>query len=665
LVVALMALSTASATRELTVVQHPRPASGQADAAGIDHLIAQLGDNRFHDREAATAALTDIGGPALPGLRKAAAESSDPEIRRRAKQLVGMLENRLDGLLADYRGFGYPMPPADAPLVWFEPESAPAGHPTLFELSFLLEPGTEDRPAVVMQGTRERWLSWRPRSEVLSLTRLTRLQIKRLVDSVIIDEETGLVLAIHCQARGWEALAQALVDKRSQWSDRPAILLRSGTWERWSGALSLAGADWPLIAKQLRALIAADKALDTEANRALLAALEVSLVPSKARPGSAEALIDGLMRVRGDGNVDKASDPHYRRLLEQGFDAVPALIEHLIDQRLTRAVDRGTGPEPPYRPAYRYRVCHLASDLLRGIADGGLKEAPAAESPEEEPFEPHPKVLKKADARAWWNKAQALGEERYLLSRVLPEGGAPQGENTHLLRLLGHKYPQHLVRAYRTILVKYPEADSQPFAEAICASRLGKETKKELLLDGLRNEDPEHREAATALRRQDPGCFAELLVTLLDGLPRTPTGTYRDSPTEWYASLVSQQEDPRAWRALERAARRADAGLRMHYLLVLGNLPFPFRAPLDERQCRRRLAFLAAFLDDATVRDLGSDPKKFAGEFVAARFPRLEARNLAAWQMARILRMEVDPVPEWTAGQWAQLRAEVRQAAGR
>ena len=72
----------------------------------IARLIHQLGDSRFRTREAASEALEQVGEPALEALRKAAKSSQDPEIRRRASQLMrvcGRL-NRVEG--AYYLGNG-------------------------------------------------------------------------------------------------------------------------------------------------------------------------------------------------------------------------------------------------------------------------------------------------------------------------------------------------------------------------------------------------------------------------------------------------------------------------------------------------------------------------------------------------------------------------------
>jgi tricorn protease-like protein len=68
------------------------PPGKQADQ--IARLIEQLGHDEFARREAATRHLKEIGEPAIDPLRKAMA-SADLEVRRRAREIVTFLENKL------------------------------------------------------------------------------------------------------------------------------------------------------------------------------------------------------------------------------------------------------------------------------------------------------------------------------------------------------------------------------------------------------------------------------------------------------------------------------------------------------------------------------------------------------------------------------------------
>ena len=58
-------------------------------------------------------------------------------------------------------------------------------------------------------------------------------------------------------------------------------------------------------------------------------------------------MIDDLTEMcKRAGDMTKA-DPRLHRLAHMGFAAVPALIEHLDDDRLTRSISQGFNNFPP------------------------------------------------------------------------------------------------------------------------------------------------------------------------------------------------------------------------------------------------------------------------------------------------------------------------------
>src|SRR4051794_20531838 len=69
----------------------------------VARLIEQLGSMDFGQREEASKRLATLGEPGLPLLRKALA-SDDPEVRRRARDLIRALERRLFGPRLCLRG---------------------------------------------------------------------------------------------------------------------------------------------------------------------------------------------------------------------------------------------------------------------------------------------------------------------------------------------------------------------------------------------------------------------------------------------------------------------------------------------------------------------------------------------------------------------------------
>ena len=85
-------------------------------------------------------------------------------------------------------------------------------------------------------------------------------------------------------------------------------------------------------------------------------------------------------------------------------------------------------------------------------------------------------------------------------------------------------------------------------------------------------------------------------------------------------------------------------------------------AYIGRKNRARRLAFLAAFLDDAEVRDTASSSRKYEGPCAGFTFKTIEVRNFVAMQIAAILRMKDRPTEFWTGENWARLRENVRAA---
>src|SRR5262249_48602533 len=155
--------------------------------------------------------------PALAALREAADNSSDAEVSRRAKRLVEKIENSLDNLLEEYKAYGLPLPPKDAPLVRFGFAKS--------SLGFLLRHCTRNDAPEVLAGME--------RHRIPLDTPLCILEPERATMSEIDDWTKGLEeglapLAIQCKTRGWDNLALRLLEKWQilEQSDSCQIALR-------------------------------------------------------------------------------------------------------------------------------------------------------------------------------------------------------------------------------------------------------------------------------------------------------------------------------------------------------------------------------------------------------------------------------------------------------
>jgi hypothetical protein len=612
----------------------------------------------FSERAAASKSLQTIGLPALGALRKAA-KDNDAEVARRAARLVETIENSLDQLLADYRAYGLPLPPDHAKLVRFESggrhilndELMP---PTYF-LGFLLQPSSKSKPGLLLVGTDEVSVA-SPYKTVKPTPDLVKGLDLSWWGHSTFDSNAGLALALQCKARGWDRLAQELwTASINQDHARPGAFYQPPNlpnrtavaylaWVYSGNELVQPKTDRTKTARRMRALLAAEPKLNTEIHRAFVKSLEASLVPSKAKLGTVARLIDDLTGMCKTDRPYDDPEPRYARLAEMGFAAVPALIEHLNDDRLTRSVRPGFNNFP----TWILRVQDVASDLLQELSGEELgKDALRRQQGW---------TVEKADAQAWWDKARKDGEEAYFLRHVLPAGVKEEWVNSLMLDIIRKKYPQHLPRLYKTVLDERPKVHSWPLAEAVARSSLPDDKKRELFLYASGHQSLERRRfGLTHLRKLDPDQFMKILLATLDGLPKTPTEPYWRCPEAAFVHLVMETADARAWKTLEKVAKRSDVGLRMAFMRPM-NYSY-----IAERQRQQRLDFLAAFLDDAEAPDVKGNPKIFEGPYAGFTFRRLEVRDLAAMQIASILGMADEPDTTWTPEQWRQLRKRVRE----
>jgi hypothetical protein len=628
-----------------------RPSTVAPDQAQVERLIRQLGSTYFNEREAASRQLMKIGPPAMEALRAAAASSQDPEVRRRATNIATVIESTLDQLLLDYRSLGLPMPPADAPLVRYEADGVSLINgkvqPISYLLAFLLQAGNDTQPWVLLQGAFERQTAWDPKAR----------DVKPEPDAVkdLGVGGDGLVLAIQCHARGWGKLAEHLLEqgqKDSPLSPHQALIKEA--WSYWECQLTRPKIDRAPIANRLKDLIGRDKGLDSEPHRALLRSLELALVPSKAKPGSVEALIDGLVDYTSSAGALGACEPGdpYWRISERGFDAVPALIEHLDDDRLTRA---GRGDK--YFPSFNLRVGFIVTHLLWRLAGEDI-------GPDwfrcQQGYE-----VQKMEAKRWWDEARKVGEERYLLDHVLPRD-ASEGKSRYVnedqLRVIQLKHPKHIPTLYRTVLDQRPELESGPLAEAVSQSKLPAQEKLDLFLYAAGHQDNRHRlPALGAIKELDPKQFDARLLTTIKAFPDDVAGPYWDCPEVRIARLATASDEPQVWQALEKVAKRATVGFRMELLSQ-------FAYPRDKRHRPERLRLLASFLEDDTSREIGSS-KKYEepslgahGIYAGAPYRKLDVRDFVAMELAILLGIEVELNPERTPAEWAEIRGKVREA---
>src|SRR5262249_49250077 len=250
--------------------------------------------------------------------------------------------------------------------------------PIRYSIGFFFRPSTRNARPTMLVGTWQEELWHKVKFTVLEPEHASAQDIASWVKAANRGDPLGL--AIQFKMRGWEQLAQALFQKAShnERHEPPRSTLGKSAWNYWIEQLRESDTDWPAITRQLKILLASDPRLDSAANRSLLNSLDATLVPGKAKPGSIEAMIDDLVQVRKNLAPFQCTvtDPKQLRVLQLGFDAVPHLIEHLDDQRLTLSGDT---------------VGRLAAEMVQGLA--GSQFSKDLDDPE------HDWTAWKADAR--------------------------------------------------------------------------------------------------------------------------------------------------------------------------------------------------------------------------------------------------------------------------
>lgn len=358
--------------------------------------------------------------------------------------------------------------------------------------------------------------------------------------------DDALATAIQCESAGMHALATAIArEVPSLFVSRPGgrLLTRQFklsvvfgppdlshkgrvaylAWAYWCNALVEPNCNRMDAARRMEALMASEPALraDEEKQR-LLESLKAALRPSIAQPGSVEAQIDHLVEISGEpggGQQIMDGDRRYADLAMSGFSAMPELLEHMTDSRLTRALIGGSRRIAIPR---HLRVGDLISSIIANLAGEELPQGWLDTSNEfsSERIEA---------AKRWWAGASKQGEEAYFMSHVLPpqHGDQPRLPLRLMLTILAKRYASNLPKVFRDITAAAEQSSTGPaytwlaaapyqdVPSIVTASALPHAQVVEVLLWG--SEQPVGviaSASATQLKRFDPKDVTEVKASL-------------------------------------------------------------------------------------------------------------------------------------------------------
>jgi hypothetical protein len=412
--------------------------------------------------------------------------------------------------------------------------------------------------------------------------------------------------------------------RSKDWDNRSVVEeLRLAASEYWLPRVMAPGTSRSEVLKYLRVV--------EPRKEDLIRDLERTLAPRTSLPGSIESLIDDLTDYSTHRAWFSTHDGVYLKLSELGFDAVPALLKHLSDPRLSRCegtrqhggVTNLFGNQVPNVSHYPARVGHLVSWLLDDLSGGeiGGRRLEADE-----------KMADPQKVREWWDKAQRVGEEKWLLDHLRhedPEDGfIPYSV---FLRVLAAKYPVRLAELYQRALWSQPAYDTGNLATAVAACKLPRERKLAILEEGAKHALYGHRHSALeALAGLDDAVFRKHLLATLRWLPREC-----EAQSEWLwpeadvVRVVRRTADRGCWDALSDMARFASTEARLE---MLWSVSIGLEVKQNALTYREGVRFLASLLDDRSESE-GDPWEREMNSPVGA------VRDAAAQELATLLRV--------------------------
>ena len=296
--------------------------------------------------------------------------------------------------------------------------------------------------------------------------------------------------------------------------------------------------------------------LDGKRQRTIIGDMEQTLLPRRSRPGSLEEAVDSLVEMGidpgwwGYGHFVSVQwvmqgDAGCRKLRDAGLEAVPTLIEHIGDFRVTRCIDNSRGE------AFHARIADVVAQLLDGLANEEFSYDVLSR-------EGRGKRLDKAHVLHWWATVRGTDALEYLRSHaVVKNAGGGYTANAALLHALGQRYPNELAALFKEHV---NHAGSEPLFEALGDSKASDESKARLFRPAARSADLSKRTCAICelLKLKDPE-GASLLIQELDAIARTPTISHAPAPrgSDWWsgpgqiAQLIHYTTDERVWAALQ------------------------------------------------------------------------------------------------------------------
>lgn len=420
----------------------------------------------------------------------------------------------LESLRKVYDRYGLPHPPGGARLVFYRSNNCGRSFGGT-RLAFELRRDESRKAGLEYLDATEVTVPYVGKDATVSPVDAAAL--RATVDDFDEGREPLLLVAIQLHARGADDLAKDIWElAEAHDADReppdatvegppapfnPDAEVVMAAWNHWEISLTMPGTDRSVALEHLKQVLEDDPSLHNESRDALIHALALTVVPVQAKPGSPDALIEALVEVGASPYTDvmaRDEDEFLMALAERGFTAVPALIRHYDDERLTRrwrpAGMSSHGSITTVGDLVRHHLWCLSCRQIRDFA--GSREA----------------------VEDWWAEAQKQDEGDYLVKWALtkPSGYGTNIPNRIALKAIAGRFPKRLPQVYRTMLETQPDQSTWDLAMMVANCDLPVSERVEVLAEGSKATGEQHwTSACRALMTISPARCSECIFSRL------------------------------------------------------------------------------------------------------------------------------------------------------
>jgi hypothetical protein len=364
------------------------------------------------------------------------------------------------------------------------------------------------------------------------------------------------------------------------------------------------------------------------------------------RRGTPDDVIDGI--VHGSKTQND--------LLVLGFDAVPAMIRHLYDDRLTRTTAFGGFNNSSH--IYSMRISDICSEILQELSGREVDRFSVFKEREIENSILHHRCA--WEANEWYQRAMLYGERKWCVNyhsfEYEDENTKSVSLNKSVLHVLREKYPEELPALVTKF--KHRVDDGRIFLMSIVESRLTKDQKLDALRDAEGNPNAWHPlDVVLTMNKIDAEASRTMFATILGKAVRTGKLNHlcRRKYDTTILDCLHEFHDPEFWKQYKTLLPRFETTNRFE-MIVRGFRDSEGKYTASHK--KERLACLLQVLEDQTP---SPDRINFIVDGEKMNPATIGYRAIVV--LAREFNIEVPMDPRRSAADWAALREQVRVAA--